>query len=103
MQCELGQKVAVWTFYSNRLLLLFPFSVGTVKCTWEKVRDKWQDIKSKTLTKNTKNSTGTGNTQLLELTEWEQKVLDFLKRKKSDLVAGLSTGMDSLDTDTQVS
>ena len=57
-------------------------------------------MKSKTVTKNTKNLNQTGNLPAKELSKWETKVLEFLEKRNSNIVSGVPEGFES--TDTQV-
>ena len=76
------------------------YSIGYNKRNWRQVRKKWQDLKSKGVTKNTKNKNQTGNLPAKELTKWEQQVLEFLEKRHSNIVQGVPEGLES--TDTQV-
>ena len=72
-------------------------AIGVMKRTWQKVRDKWQDLRSKTVRKETYNKNKTGNMPAKQLSKWEAKVLDFLISIKSNIVAGIAHGIDSAD------
>ena len=59
------------------------------------MRDKWQDLKSKALSKNTRNLNKTGNAPQEIFTKWEKTIIDFLCSKKSDLISGVEGGFDT--------
>ena len=65
----------------------------------KRIRKKWQDLKSKSVTKKTKNDNQTGNRPRLEYTKWEEKVLDFLAKRKSNIVSGIASGIESTSTE----
>ena len=71
------------------------FSLGKIKRPWNKIKDKWQDMKSKAISKETKNRTETGNKDPLSYTDAETRILDFLRERKSNLVEGIPEGFDS--------
>ena len=61
----------------------------------KRVRKKWQDLKSKAVTKKTKNDNQTGNRPCIEYSKWEEKVLDFLAKQKSNIISGIASGLES--------
>ena len=77
----------------NRITICY--SVGSYKRSWEKIRDKWQDVKSKALSKNTQNLNKTGNAPQEILSKWEKLIIDFLQTRNSDLITGLEGGFDT--------
>ena len=74
-------------------------SLGHNKRTVKKVKKKWQDMKSKTVTKGTRNRNKTGNLPLQELTKYEQRIEDFLEKRNSNIVCGIPGGLESTDDD----
>ena len=70
-------------------------SLGSFKRPWQKVKDKYQDLKSKAVSKENRNRTKTGNTPKETFTTWEKRILDFLDEKKSSTVQGVAGGFDT--------
>ena len=67
-----------------------------------KVKDKYQDMKSKASSKRTRNLK-TGNRPVKTYFPWETRIIDFLLEKKSDAIDGLAVGFDLSEVKLKIS
>ena len=70
-------------------------SLGSFKRPWNKIKDKYQDLKSKAVSKENRNRTKTGNAPVEAFSKWEKRIIDFLDEKKSATVRGVSGAFDT--------